>query len=96
MYNESQIIITAVANGWIVQMPEQDSIQNNEAMRLMKEAGKIFGKTMNADPLLSQLQSEDDTKKDNHTPTVVSRNETQHIFKTFGEVLAFLEVMIDE
>lgn len=95
----TEITITAVDNGWIVQMPPPPAdMDEDRNMQMLTHVAKEVGKAMHGDPVLNSI-SEDKTsvRKEDASPMhKVSRNTSMHVFTTFDEVLSFLKAVVEE
>lgn len=84
--NQNSIIITRVANGWIVILPKNNTNTFENAIA----AGLKIAKGIHDDPLLNVNPESDN----NDSETLINCNMNEFIFKSFDEVISFLKFKI--
>lgn len=83
----NSIMITPVANGWIVRLPEQNSDPFEQSIAV----GMKFAKEMQKDPMLSVPEEDPEQNNDK-----LKRETGTHIFLNFSDVLSFLKFKFSE
>jgi len=94
MYNEHQIIIEAVANGFVVIFPEPlRQYMPADIDALVMAGKKIRG---DGDDILEKIRNENSENDESEKPLKISKAMNAHVFKTFSEVLSFLDYKMKE
>lgn len=98
MYELNQIIISPVANGWLVRLPQTNfapSIDPDEAIR---HQARIMKEEMMGDDILDKLKNPAPKLEGESVPQAfsVAKDKGLYVFKTFAEVLGFLKFSITE
>lgn len=88
--NNNMIIIEKISNGFIVELPEQNSsmFKGMDMEAMMKNTANAF----EGDPGLQPAKEEPGIGD----PIRINSDKNTFMFPTFGEVLGFLKIKIDE
>jgi hypothetical protein len=80
-----------VANGWLVQMPQQYEMPEQENMYAgLVPAIKEVMKLQNEDPLLSELRGGEEEEFQPKKLPIIGRDESLYVCKSFQDVLELL------
>jgi hypothetical protein len=85
MYNESQITITPVANGYVVVIPRLEPDMIKQIMPALRD----MQKEMESDPLISELQKK--AENDEQPSAEITRDIYTYVFFRFKDVIDFLK-----
>lgn len=107
MYNESSIVISPVANGWIITLPQKPEVQEQNPLGLpfkMDQLGDFFRtlkQALEEDPgdVSAIIRNAEEllqkaVKEDKEPHITPERQPNVHVFPTFKETLSFLEFTI--
>lgn len=99
MYEPSQIIISSVANGWLVRLPQTNFTPLIDPDEAIRHQARIMKEEMLGDDVLSKLKNSNNILNDapQHQPSFrLAKDNELHVFKEFTEVLGFLKFIITE
>jgi len=89
--HQNSIVITPVANGFVVYLPEAQRADEFQKIGNMIVG---LGRKLKDEDLMGK-PADDEDKQEPSTEREFNRDKNCHVFKTFGEALAFLTVTFD-
>jgi hypothetical protein len=93
--NQLEIIITPVANGWVVQLPPKREDPNDILGKQMAMGAKMV-KDLSKDPMLAAIETEANAQQPQDEEQPIEKDARTFVFPKFGDVLNFLRYKIED